>query len=87
MSIKTLLTKQRQVSFRRDVRAIRERALGNMTLMYQYKQFFKGLSFTMVRTYRRIEALQAVIIVSNRRSCFPYAISLARWRVLNHCPT
>ena len=53
------------VSVRQDVYAIRERALGDITLTYQYSEFFKGLTVNMDRIFSGIEYLRAEIIVSS----------------------
>lgn len=66
MRMQPLSMLQQPTSLRRDVHAIRERALGDITFVYQYKQFFKGLTVTMIRTITRIEGLRAEIIVSSR---------------------
>jgi hypothetical protein len=41
-----------------------ECALGDITLRYQYKEFFKGLSIAMSQTYNKVECVHAQIIVN-----------------------
>ena len=52
---------------RSEVFRHRERALGDITLRNQYKEFFKGLSIAMNQTYNVIECVRAQIIVSQSR--------------------
>jgi hypothetical protein len=49
---------------RRKVYKHRERALGDISLKNQYKEFFKGLSIAMSQTYNEIETVRAQIVAS-----------------------
>ncbi|KIM82436.1 hypothetical protein PILCRDRAFT_7832 [Piloderma croceum F 1598] len=58
---------ERLISLRSEVFKHRERALGDITLRNQYKEFFKGLSIAMSRTYNKIECVRAQIITAAAR--------------------
>lgn len=49
---------------RRNVHRHREFALGNVAFTHQFREFFKGLTIAMSRTYGEIEIIRAQIIVS-----------------------